>query len=201
MQKLPVALAALFALGLAGAPARARAEQKLAFVDLQRALNVVDEGKTAKAGLKREFDQKQKMLDDKKSEFDKLRTELEKQAVVMSDDARKERQMELERKQIELQGLFVQMQKELSERERETTRGIFDKMHTIVREIADQEGVALVLTAEALVYATPSLDFTNELVRKYNARHKPGSGEKKAAAGDEKKGVADKKSTAKKEGK
>jgi outer membrane protein len=201
MQKLLAALAALLALGLAGAPARARAEQKLAFVDLQRALNEVDEGKTAKATLKREFDQKQKMLDDRKAEFDKLRTELEKQAVVMSDDARRERQTELERKQIELQGLFVQMQKELSERERETTRGIFDKMHAIVREIADQEGVALVLTAEALVYATPSLDFTNELVRKYNARHKPGTGEKKPAAGGEKKAGADKKPTAKKEGK
>ncbi|MFL5271913.1 MAG: OmpH family outer membrane protein [Anaeromyxobacteraceae bacterium] len=200
MQKLPVALATLLALGLAGAPARARAEQKLAFVDLQRALNEVDEGKTAKAALKREFDQKQKTLDEKKGEFDKLRGEFEKQAVVMSDDARKERQGELERKQMELQGLFVQMQKELSERERETTRGIFDKMHAIVSEIAEQEGVALVLTAEALVFATPSLDFTNELVRKYNARHKPGSGGK-AAAGAEKKGGAEKKPTAKKEGK
>jgi outer membrane protein len=202
MQKLPVALATLLALGLAGAPARARAEQKLAFVDLQRALNEVDEGKTAKAALKREFDQKQKTLDDKKGEFDKLRGDFEKQAVVMSDDARKERQGELERKQMELQGLFVQMQKELSERERETTRGIFDKMHAIVSEIAEQEGVSLVLTAEALVYATPSLDFTNELVRKYNARHKPGSGGKAAAAaGAEKKGGAEKKPTAKKEGK
>ncbi|MFL5261752.1 MAG: OmpH family outer membrane protein [Anaeromyxobacteraceae bacterium] len=200
MQKVPVALATLLALGLAGAPARARAEQKLAFVDLQRALNEVDEGKTAKAALKREFDQKQKTLDEKKGEFDKLRGEFEKQAVVMSDDARKERQGELERKQMELQGLFVQMQKELSERERETTRGIFDKMHAIVSEIAEQEGVALVLTAEALVFATPSLDFTNELVRKYNARHKPGSGGK-AAAGAEKKGGAEKKPTAKKEGK
>jgi outer membrane protein len=200
MQKLPVALATLLALGLAGAPARARAEQKLAFVDLQRALNEVDEGKTAKAALKREFDQKQKTLDEKKGEFDRLRGEFEKQAVVMSDEARKERQGELERKQMELQGLFVQMQKELSERERETTRGIFDKMHAIVSEIAEQEGVALVLTAEALVYATPSLDFTNELVRKYNARHKPGSGGK-AAAGAEKKGGAEKKPTAKKEGK
>jgi outer membrane protein len=201
MQKLPVAVAALLAFGLAAAPARARAEQKLAFVDLQRALNEVDEGKTAKAALKREFDQKQKTLDEKKGEFDKLRGELEKQSVVMSDDARKERQGELERKQVELQGLFVQMQKELSERERETTRGIFDKMHAIVREIADQEGVGMVLTAEALVFATPSLDFTNELVRKYNARHKPGTGEKKPAAGADKKGGTDKKATAKKEGK
>ena len=156
-------------------PAHARAEQKIAYVDLQRALNEIEEGKAAKANLKREFDQKQKMLDDKKAEFDKLRGEFEKQAMVMSEQARKDRQSELERKGGELQGFFVQLQKDLSEREREATRGIFDKMHTIVREIADAEGVSMVVQAEALVYATPSLDITNELVRKYNARHKAGA--------------------------
>jgi len=190
-----LATAALAALGLAAAPTPARAEQKIAYVDLQRALNEIDEGKAAKASLKREFDQKQKLLDEKKSEFDRLRQDLEKQSVVMSDEARKEKQSDLERKGMELQGFFVQLQKELSEREREATRGIFDKMHAIVREIADQEGVGLVLTSEALVHATPSLDLTNELVRKYNARHKPGAAaaptpEKKPAgtAAAEKKG-------------
>jgi outer membrane protein len=147
------------------------------------------------------------MLDEKKAEFDKLRAELEKQSVVMSEDARKERQNELERKQIELQGLFVQLQKELSDREREATRGIFDKMHAIVRELADQEGVSLVVTAEALVYAAPSLDLTNELVRKYNSRHKPGtaSAVKPAAPPADKKPAGNagekKAANAKKEGK
>jgi outer membrane protein len=187
----------LWALGLAAAPAPARAEQKIAYVDLQRALNEVEEGKVAKATLKREFEQKQKLLDDKKGEFDRLRQDLEKQSVVMSDEARKEKQTDLERKGIELQGFFVQLQKELSDREREATRGIFDKMHAIVREIADAEGVAMVLQSEALVYGAPSLDLTNELVRKYNARHK-GGGPAVSKKGDN---GADKKAAPKKEGK
>ncbi len=64
---------------------------------------------------------------------------------------------------------------QLAERERETTRGIFEKMHGIVREIADTESIAMVVTGEALVYAQPSLGVTNELVRKYNARFKGGA--------------------------
>ena len=175
-------------------PAHARAEQKIAYVDLQRALNEIEEGKSAKANLKREFDQKQKMLDDKKSEFDRLRADFEKQSMVMSEQARKDKQSELEKKGGELQGFFVQLQKELSEREREATRGIFDKMHAIVREIADAEGVSMVVQAEALVYATPSLDITNELVRKYNARHKAGGTSSAKTSG-----AAEKKASAKKE--
>ena len=181
------AAASLYAL-----PAHARAEQKIAYVDLQRALNEIDEGKAAKANLKREFDQKQKLLDDKKAEFDRLRGDFEKQSMVMSEQARKDRQAELEKKGGELQGFFVQLQKELSEREREATRGIFDKMHAIVREIADAEGVSMVVQAEALVYATPSLDITNELVRKYNARHKAGGATSSAKSGAEKKASAKK---------
>ena len=196
---VPAALALAF--GAAAVPATARAQQKIAYVDLQRALNEVEEGKAAKAALKREFDQKQKLLDDRKAEFDKLRGEVDKQAVVMSEEARKEKQADLERKGMELQGFFVQLQKELSEREREATRGIFDKMHGIVREIADAEGVSVVVAAEALVFAQPSLDLTNELVRKYNARFKgsPGvaakpNGDKKAAASNEKKASSKKES-------
>jgi outer membrane protein len=190
-------LSALAALVLGALPTQVRAETRVAFVDLQRALNSVDEGKIAKENLKREFDQKQKLLDEKKTEFDRLRQDFEKQAVVMSDDARKQKQGELERKGMELQSFFVQLQKELSEREREATRGIFDKMHALVREIAEEAGVSAVVSSEALVYADPSLDLTNELVRKYNARFKPGTAP--TAKNGEKK--AEKKPAAKKEGK
>lgn len=196
-----VSLAAAALALVAAAPAPARAEQKLGFVDLQRALNEVDEGKAAKAALKREFDDKQKTLDQKKGDFDQLRTAFEKQASVMSDDARKEKQGELERKGMELQATYMQMQKELSERERETTRGIFEKMNAIVREIAEADGLTAVVQAEALVYAAPSLDITNELVRKYNARHKGGAAPTAAAKPTAAKSApgGDKKTPAKKE--
>src|SRR5512138_930929 len=118
--------AALLALALV--PAVAHAEQKIGVVDLQRALNEVDEGKAAKALLKKDFDEKQKQLDAKKTEFEKLQADFEKQAVVMSEPARKDKAQDLDRRARELQALFVNLQKDLSERERDATRGIFDRM-------------------------------------------------------------------------
>jgi outer membrane protein len=184
MQKLSLGLLAVIAVGLLP-PVMARAELKVAYVDLQRALDEVDEGKAAAARLKKEFEQKQKMLDEKRTELEKLSADLDKQAAVMTEQARKERQGELEKKGLALQSLFVQLRKELSDREIEAMRPIRDKMLAIVKEIANQEGVSLVLQAGALVYAEPSLDITNELVRKYNARHKGGG---KKAEGKGKKG-------------
>lgn len=178
-------------LALALVPALGRAEQKIGFVDLQRALNEVDEGKAAKALLKRDFDEKQKHLDGKKAEFDKLQADLEKQAVVMSDAAKKDRANELDRRARELQGLFVQLQKDLSDRERDATKGIYDRMAVIVREIAEADGFTVVLEKGAgLVYAPSSLDLTNELIRKYNARHPASGGAAASKKGAEGKGAA-----------
>lgn len=179
------------ALALAVAPA-ARAETKIGFVDLQRAIREVEEGKVATATLKKDFDEKQRQLDGKKSEFDRLKTEFEKQSVVMAENVKKDKAAELDRKAMELQQLFMQLQKDLSEREGEVMRGIVDKMAGVVREIAEADGFSMVVERQdaGIVYAQPSLDLTNELVRKYNARFgagkkaeaKPAAGAKPAAA-------------------
>jgi outer membrane protein len=175
-------LTAALALALALAPALAAAQQKIGYVDLQRALNEIDEGKAARALLKKDFDEKQKQLDVRKTEFDRLQADFEKQAVVMSEQARRDKAQDLDRRARELQSLFVNLQKDLSDRERDATRGIFERMSTIVAEIAEAEGFSLVLEKGAgLVYAPASLDLTNELIRKYNARF-PGGAQKGQAA-------------------
>src|SRR5512147_174547 len=175
---------------LAAVPAAARAEQKIGYVDLQRALNEVEEGKTAKALLQKDFAEKQKQLDAKKAEFEKLQADFEKQSVVMAEQARKDKMADLDRRARDLQALFMNLQKDLSERERDATRGIFDRMNAIVREIAEADGFTYVLEKGAgIVYAPPSLDVTNELIRKYNAKF-PGGGGKKAEAAAPKKADA-----------
>jgi outer membrane protein len=177
-------IAAAVALAVA-APRPSRAEQKIGYVNLQQAVNEVEEGKAARAALKKEFDQKQKMLDDKQTEFKKLTEDFEKQAVVMSEDAKRDKQADFQRRYVELQGLFAQMQKELSDREREMMKGIFDKMEVIIKEIADAEGFTFVFEQQnaGLIVAPPANNLTSELVRKYNSRYKPAA----AAAGGEKK--------------
>lgn len=179
--RLP-ALSAL-ALALALLPGAATANQKIGYVDLQRALNEVEEGKAAKALLKRDFDEKQKQLDAKKTEFDKLTADFEKQSVVMAEAAKKDKAQDLDRRARELQALFVQLQRDLSDREREATRGIFDKMAAIVKEIAEADGFTMVLEkGGGIVFAQASLDLTNELIRKYNARFPQGGAKKDAPA-------------------
>jgi outer membrane protein len=186
-----VAVAALAALALVATPRHARAaDPKIGYVNLQAAMNDVEEGKAAKAELKKEFDQKQRVLDDKQNELKKLKEDLDKQAIVMSEETKREKQMDFERRVMEVQQLFVKLQQELAEREREKMKVIIDKMELVIKEIAEAGGFAYVFEQQnaGILYAPANDNLTPELVRKYNARFKPGagsSGEKKGAAKSE----------------
>ncbi len=176
-------------------PTLARAQQKIGYVNLQQAVTEVDEGKAARDTLKKEFDQKQKTLDDKQNELKRMKDDLDKQMVVMSDDAKREKAAEFERKVNEMQQVYVQMQKDLQEREREMMKVIFDKMEVLIRDIAKAEGYNYVFEQQnaGLMVAPPEANITAELVRRYNAKYgKAAAPAKKSDAKDAKKAPAGK---------
>lgn len=145
---------------------------KMAYVDLQKALNEVADGKSAKEKLKKEFDAKQKQLDKKQEDVKKLKEDLEAQAMMLSEDARRERAMDLQKKMYELQQLYIQLQGDLSKKEAEATKKIFEKMGKIIEDLGKEKGYDMILerSESSILYAKPGLDLTDELVRRYNSK-------------------------------
>ena len=157
-----------------GTTARA-ADVRFAYVDMQRALGEIEEGKVAKAKLKNKFDAKQKELDGKQEELKKENAQLEAAARegMLKDDKLREKRSELEQKLMAVTKYWQDSQKELSEEERKLTQEIFSKMAVIIRGIAETDGFTFVFdkNESGMLYAPDSLDITNELVRKYNAKY------------------------------
>lgn len=166
-------LAAL-ALALA-APAAARAEVKLGYVDFQRAVHETDEGKATTAALKRDFEEKQKVLTARSEEVKRLQEDLQKQAQILTPEAKAAKGAELERKMMEAQELYIKLQQELSVKEREAARPLQDKMMALAREVAQAEGFTVILDRAVVVYGADSLDLTGELIRKFNAKYPAGA--------------------------
>jgi outer membrane protein len=166
-------------------PTVARAELKIGYVDLQRALLEVEEGRTAKAKLQGILDAKQKEIDKEQEDLRKEKEVLDKQASAMSEETRVSKQTELQKKLFDLAQRWEKGKQEMANRERTELQGIFQKMDPIIASIAQREGFTLVFekTDSGLVYAPQSLDLTNELVRLYNDQHKGGKGGGTAAPG------------------
>lgn len=173
---LNVFLQALLGLGivlLASMPMQASAQSvKIGYVDLQRALNEVTEGKAAKKKLKKEFDAKQKKLDVKQKNVKKMKEELEAQAMMLAEDARRQKAMELQRHMYELQQLYIQLQGELAKKEAAATKKIFDKMGKIIDKIGNEHSYDLILekSESSVLFAKPNMDITSELIKRYNKK-------------------------------
>jgi outer membrane protein len=159
------------------------ADFKAAYVDLQRALLEVDEGRDAKARLQQELSSRQKELDSEQEKLRKEKETLEKQSSAMSEDTKIKKQTELQQKVFALAQKWEAGQKEMAAKERTELQAIFAKMDPIIADIAQREGFTMVFekTDSGLVYSPTNLDLTNELVREYNKRG-GGKKEKEKAA-------------------
>ena len=184
---IPLCLCALLAF-----PLVARADFKAGYVDLQRALTMIEEGKEAKRRLQGVLDQKQKDLDKEQEALKKEKDILDKQAAMMSEETRNQKQLELQKKLFELAQRWEKGKAEMANQERTELQGIFQKMDPIIAKIAEREGLTMVFekTDSGLVYAPAQLDLTNELVRMYNDTHKRGAGAASKGSGPAKSDVA-----------
>ena len=162
-----------------GVAARAaKADEKVAFVDLQRALEETKDGQAAKNRLKSDFDQKRKELDAKQEELKKMKEDFDKKSALMKEDAKQKMQQEMGMRLQQLQETYARLQGDLQKKEAEATRGILAKLSGVVQKIAEREHFMLVLErSSSVVYGQPSLDITNEVIRTYNSAA-PGGGKK-----------------------
>ncbi len=157
---------------LASSPIAAHAEEvKLGYVDLQRALNETEDGRKAKANLKKIFDAKQKELDEQQETLKKDIEDLNKKKTLLPAEKVREKESELQERMQKVQQTYMRHQQDLSGKEQEATAKIFERMSKIITKIATAENFTMVLDRQqsAVLFAKPHLDLTNELIRRYNS--------------------------------
>jgi outer membrane protein len=145
---------------------------KAAYVDFQRALVEVDEGRAAKQRLQAKAEAKKKELEAEKGALEKEAELFKKQETTMEEKARREKLDSILKRQGDLAEKVQRAQLEMAEAERKEMSVILPKFELILGEIAQRENLAMVFdkTSSGLAWAPPSLDLTNELIRTYNSR-------------------------------
>ena len=179
MKKIVLSAAVLIALTLMVQIANAES-QKIGVVDLIRALNESNSGKEAKKELEGLIKTKQAAIDDKGKEIERLKTDLDKQASVLSPDARKAKEDDLERLLREYQRLVGDAQNDVKKREGEYTGEIVKELRAMIENIGTDEGYTMIIeNAEGVIlFSRKDMDLTDMLIKKFN--------EKKAKAKDKK---------------
>ncbi len=161
-----------------GAVRLAAAEQKIAVVDMQRALNECDAGKKAKDQVKAKFEHSQNQLKKQREDLDRLKEDYERKATVLKDEERRNLEKDLESRGLEFKRKYEDFQRDLKETDAELTKSIVQELYELVRDYGEKHGYTLVLEASsgALLYNDKTVDVTDEIVKLHNASpHKEGS--------------------------
>ena len=168
-------MAGLLALGGTAATAKA---QKIAVVDIQRALLETEDGRKAKARLKKLFEKRQQTLDKQQTDLKSMQENLQKQKSVLSQEVFAKKLQAYQKALQELQVTYMEFQKELAAKEADLTKDILARMQRIGRHIGQKDGYALIVDkgGAGVLYVPTSYDLTDVLIQRYNA------GEGKGAA-------------------
>lgn len=154
----------------------ARAEVRLAFIDIQRALNECRAGKQAKGTFRAHIDQLQGQLEQEQRSVEDLKRQLEQKGALMQPDQRQNLEDEYGKKLRRFQDDVKNSREELQQKDNEVTGAIVRDLATVVRQLSEKNGYTMVMEKGTLLWAVPSADITDEVIRSYDAMNvRPGS--------------------------
>ena len=166
-----IALTLIAALSLLAFSSPALAEgPKIGVVDFQRALNDVEEGKTAKRTLEGRFEQVRLQVEAKGAEVQQLQEDLEAQRPMLSAEALREKESEYQAAAIEYQQMVYEQQTEMAMMEQELTGDILEKLYAVAGTIAAEQGYNLIIEASAVVYVNGTTDITDQVIARFNSK-------------------------------
>jgi Skp family chaperone for outer membrane proteins len=151
---------------LGGAMQPIRIGQRIAVVNLQRALERTRDARRARALLKAEFDRKQAELDQRQE--------------ALKQQYREGRDAESAQGLVQLKDLFRKLQAELQKHENEATHALLERMQLEVAELAQQHGFDVVIEVsnqgnevvynDGVAYPPRGPDVTDELIGLHDQR-------------------------------
>ena len=145
---------------------------KFGAIDIQKVLNESEAGKKAKSDLESLIKTKQSAIDEKGKAIEKLKGDIEKQASVLSAEARKSREDELEKSLREYQRIVQDSQAEIKKKEGEFTDTILKEIRDLIEKIGEDEGYTLIIERGMVLYSNKGIDITDNVLKKYDALKK-----------------------------
>lgn len=155
----------------AATPAYAQSAQKIGVVDFQSALEQVKEGVAARTKLESMFKEKKAAIDQMETRLRALKDSYDKQAMLLSDDARKAKENELMQANAAYQQAYAQSEGEMQQLYGQLMEGLISKMQTITQTIGKEKGYTLIFEKNegGVVFSVDAIDLTAELVKRYDA--------------------------------
>lgn len=145
---------------------------KVALVNMQKAIQSVGEGKKAQETLRKEWESRQKKLQEEGKKVQEAMENLRKQAMVMDEKSRREKEEQIQAQILKLREMEARQAQEFQKRDMEISEPIIKKLRSIVAAVSKERGYTLVIDGNEnnVIYAQAQDDITDEVIKRYDAK-------------------------------
>jgi len=150
------------------------ADLKVAYVDIQRAINECNAGKEAKKAITKDVERIQKLGADKQKELQTMKESLEKQTLMLTPEARANKEREYQTKLRDLQRWADDTQNEMRQKQIEMERHISGGLVKVIQKLGADEGYTFILERNETIvlYASKAIDVTDRVIKAFDAQKK-----------------------------
>jgi outer membrane protein len=156
---------AVCAFGLIAGPT-ASAQVKVGVIDLQRAILGTAEIKKASNELQAKFKPRQDELDKLQKEMQDIQAKLQNPATPQNQQ--QDLQIQGQRDQREAQRLTEDLQADVERERTDVLRRAGQRMTDVVKKLADQKGLDVVVDSTTTIFFKPALEITEEAMANYD---------------------------------
>ncbi|HEX9444116.1 MAG TPA: OmpH family outer membrane protein [Candidatus Binatia bacterium] len=153
---------------------------KIGLIDIQRAINESQPGKTAKERLQAQVKKAEADMNRERQDIEKGKADFDKKGPLLKEDDRRKMEGELQKRIVNYQRNSRDVQEELGLRQREAEAAILKDLEGVVAEIGKNEKFTFILEKSQLLYSDQAIDITTKVIELYNGRS---SGAAKAVKG------------------
>jgi outer membrane protein len=145
---------------------------KIGVVDIQQVLNQSQRGIGFKQKLEQERATRQRELDAKQQELTTLQAEFEKQAPLLSETAKREKQEALQRRIRDARRLLEDANRDFEKKVRDAEAEVTREIMVVVQELGKDQGFAMIMEKSSLLFTGPAVDITPDVIKRYDAKQK-----------------------------
>jgi outer membrane protein len=150
------------------------ADLKVAYVDIQRAINECNAGKEAKKVITKDVEKIQRLGADKQKELQAMKESLDKQVLMLTPEARANKEKEYQTKLRDFQRWADDTQNEMRQKQMETERTISSGLIKVIQKLGAEEGYTFILEKNETIvlYASKAIDVTDRVIKAFDAQKK-----------------------------
>jgi outer membrane protein len=148
------------------------AENRIGFLNIQKAVSSTKEWKSNFDKFKADFTKEKTRIKSKELKIKKMLEDLNKQSFVLNPDLKKKKEDQFRKEKVNFERYVQDQNAEFGKKEKEMTQKILIKMMGVIKKIGQEKKYTMILEQKVVLYHDKGNDLTAIATRAYDRANK-----------------------------